>query len=208
MLWSGAEINFIFSGRILRRLLRRFLFWYILILMAGSFRQKIILGSLITITVIAVLISVIFWISARLDEEVDKIVTDRGIIQKHSQLIESLANLRTIEPEVSKYKKALNALLPPKDELVNFSKWLDGLARAYQVSENFSFQGEASPPSENQAGYINFNLDSRGAYDNLVNFLKDVESQAPRYLISFDDFDFRREGDIYRITLHGRIFFR
>lgn len=176
--------------------------------MVEHFRRTIIWGIASIIGSIIVSGSLVYWLSFKLNGEAADVASDRNIIRSNSQLIEGLANIKSAAPEIGKYKQALDALLPMKDELVNFSGWLDGLSRAHQVSENFSFQGNVVEASKTEAGYAGFSLNARGAYDNLISFLNDVESRAPRYLVSFDNFDLNREGAGYRISVRGRIFFR
>ncbi len=176
--------------------------------MVENFGRTIITGAISIVASIVVLGSLLYFLSGRVGGEAVKIVSDRGIIHKNSQLIEGLASIKANAPEIGKYAQALGVLLPAEDELVNFSTWLDGLSRARQVSESFSFQGKVVESSQSEAGYAGFSLDASGAYDNLVNFLKDVESKAPRYLVAFDSFDLKRGTGGYRALIRGRIFFR
>jgi hypothetical protein len=135
-------------------------------------------------------------------------VLQRSIVERQSQLVAGLASLKTTAPEVAKYQQALAALLPKKDDLVNFSGWVDGLSRAHNVSKVFSFQGNAIVPGDGQPGFIGFSLDAHGAYGDLVDFLKDVELKAPRYLTALGDFDLRRESpSAFRVSTQGRVFF-
>ncbi len=176
--------------------------------MIENFRRTVIVGTSLIIGSIVIFSLILYWLSGKLYDETEQVSANRMFIKRHSELIGDLANLKTTTAEVQRYKQALDLFLPTKDELVNVSKWLDGISRAYQVNENFSFQGDATVPSDAEAGHIGFALDVNGGYDNLVNFLKDVEFKAPRYLTSFDDFDLKRAAGNYRILIHGRIFFR
>lgn len=176
--------------------------------MVEHFRWAILLGTISIIASIAVLGSVLYWLSGMLEKEAAAVAADRSVVLNNSRMIESLAAIKSNAQEVEKYSRAFDALLTTKDGLVNFSSWLDGLSRAHQVSENFSFQGNVVQSSGNSAGYTGFDLKARGAYDNLIDFLKDVEFKAPQYLVSFDDFDLSRNADAYNVVVHGRIFFR
>ncbi|MBI4086050.1 MAG: hypothetical protein HY433_02295 [Candidatus Liptonbacteria bacterium] len=176
--------------------------------MFENFRRTIIWGIAFIAGSIIASGALVYWLFLKLDGEAVKIALDRDTIHSNSQLIEGLANIKSTASETGKYKQALDTLLPAKDELVNFSGWLDGLSRARNVSESFSFQGNAVESSKSEAGYVGFSLDASGAYDNLIDFLKDVEFRAPRYLVGFDSFDIKRDGSGYRVSVRGKVFFR
>ena len=176
--------------------------------MEGHFQKTVVLGAVSIAGSIAVFGAFLYWMSGVLGARVGEISAERSAVERQTQLIGSLAALKTMAPEVSKYKQAFDALLPAKDELVNFPEWLDGLSRAHQVSKTFSFRGDPIPASGSQAGSIGFALDARGAYNDLTDFLKDLEFKAPRYLVNFEDFDLKRDGSMYHISIQGRVFFR
>ena len=180
----------------------------ILTAMVENFRRTIIWGIAFIVGSIIVSGLLVYWLFLKLNGEAANIASDRDTIHSNSQLIEGLASIKSMAAETGKYKQALDALLPAKDELVNFSGWLDGLSRAHQVSESFSFQGNAVESSKSEAGFVGFSLDASGAYGNLIDFLKDVELRAPRYLVGFDNVDLRRDGSGYRVSVRGRVFFR
>ena len=176
--------------------------------MIENFRRTVIVGTTSIVASIVVLGPLLYFLSGKVKGEAAHIASDRDIIHNNSKLIESLANSKSNAAEVGKYTRAFDALLPKEDQLVNFSGWLDGLSRAHQVSENFSFQGNVVESSNTEVGYAGFSLDASGAYDNLLSFLKDVEFKAPRYLVSFDNFDLKRRVSSYQVLIRGRIFFR
>ncbi|MBI4085003.1 MAG: hypothetical protein HY432_00650 [Candidatus Liptonbacteria bacterium] len=176
--------------------------------MVHNFRRELIIrisliaGSLIAFAAIA------YFLSGAIEGQAKKVSSDRTAINKRSQLIENLASQRITSEEVKKYQQAINLLLPQKDDLVNFSSWLDGLSRVRQISMNFSFSGEMVPSNDTSAGHIRFSLNANGEYANLMNFLRDIEAKAPRYTTVFDDFDLKRAGGNYSIIIGGRVFFR
>ncbi len=176
--------------------------------MAWNFRRELIVGIAFIAGSLLVFGVIGYFLSSVITAEAEKISQDRMAIQKHSQLIEGLANQKASSPEVKKYQQAIDLLLPQKDNLVNFSGWLDGLSRAHQVSANFSFNGDAVASDGQSAGYIRFVLNANGEYSDLISFLRDVELKAPQYTTSFDDFDMKRTGSNYNVVVSGRVFFR
>lgn len=176
--------------------------------MIENFRRTIIIGvSLIAGSFL------IFWIvayfgSGAITAQVEKIYNYKTAIKSHSDLIEELANQKASNPEMEKYDKAISVIFPTKDELVNLPAWLDGLARARNVNAVFSFGGEATQSKNGEAGYVGFTLNANGDYANLADFLRDVELTSPKYTISFDNFDLKRNAGNYGAAIGGKIFFR
>ncbi|MDO8664848.1 MAG: hypothetical protein Q7K44_04905 [Candidatus Liptonbacteria bacterium] len=177
--------------------------------MTENFHKKLIIGiSLIAGGFLAFGI-IAYFVSGMVAAEAQNISLDRNMIRNHSDLIEGLAKQKSISPEVEKFAQAIDLILPPKDQLVNFSSWLDSLSRARNVSVNFNFGGETVPANGTDAGYIRFTLNISGDYAGVTDFLRDIELKSPKYTISFDDFDLKRNGVTdYRIITNGRVFFR
>lgn len=176
--------------------------------MEAHFRKRITLGVLSIAGSVAAFGVLLYWMSGVLDSQTAKIVAARNAIEQQAQLVASLAALKTAKPEVEKYRQALDALLPVKDDLVNFPSWIDGLSRAHQAGATVAFKGKAVPAAENQAGSIGFSLDAQGIYGDLVDFLKDVEFKGPRYLVTLDNISIKRSGSAYHASVNGTVFFR
>ncbi len=174
----------------------------------NKFRNSLLIGTSIIVSSFIVFGVAAYFFSEAITAEAEKISEDRATINRNNQLISGLAEQKTIDPEVQKFTRAINLLLPTKDDLVNFSSWLNGLSRVYNIGVNFSFNGDAVSPEGDVAGFIRFTLNASGNYSDLVNFLRDVEMKDPRYTVSFDGFDLKRSGGDYQAGVSGRVFFR
>lgn len=177
--------------------------------MAENFRRKLIIGiSLIAGGFLAFGV-IAYFVSTMITAKTQKVSLDRNMIRNNSDLIEGLAKQKSSSPEVEKFAQAIALILPQKDQLVNFSAWLDGLSRAHNVNVSFNFSGEAVPANDTDAGYIRFILNVSGDYAGVTDFLRDVELKSPKYTVSFDDFDLKKNSVAnYRAITNGRVFFR
>ena len=150
-----------------------------------------------------------YFFSGAIAAEAEKISLDRNLIRNHSDLIEGLAKQKVSSPEVDKFTQAIDLILPSKDQLVNFSSWLESLSRAHNVSVNFNFSGETVPANNMDAGYIRFSLNVSGDYIGVNDFLRDIELKSPKYTVSFDDLDLKRNSATnYIVITNGRVFFK
>lgn len=176
--------------------------------MPRTFKKDLIIGVSFIVGSFLVFAIAVYFLSDAISVQAQKVSDSKNAIRAHSDLIEGLANQKAISPDVKKFEQAINLILPPKDELVNFSKWLDGLSRAHNVNVSFSFNGDAIPSTDTSAGYIKFTLNISGEYANVANFVSDVELKSAKYTVSFDSFDLKRNNSNYTSIINGRIFFR
>src|SRR3989344_2386433 len=163
--------------------------------MNDTFRRTFIIGASLIAGGFLIFTIFVYFVSGAITAEAEKISQNRDVIRNHSSLIEGLAKQKASSQEVKKFEQAINLILPPKDELVGLSDWLDGLSRAHNVGVSFNFSGDAVPAKDSDAGYIKFTMNASGSYSNIADFLRDVELKAPRYTISFDDFDLKKNGN-------------
>jgi len=152
--------------------------------------------------------AILYFLSRDLQFQAEKIVADRALINRRAAVLGALADLKRDAPQADVYKRAMDKLLVSQDQLLDFSRWLDGLARVRQIGLNFSFRGSQVAPQGDAPGYIAFSLDLAGKLNNLVEFLKDLESLSPRFLVGLDGVDLTGDGSSYRILSQGKVFFR
>jgi len=176
--------------------------------MFDNFRKEVRKGILVILASVVVFGVSFYFFSKSLNSVTNDIVSDRLLIAKNSGVLENLAELKRGDQEAVHYQKAMEKLLVPKDQLLQFPGWLDGLARVRQVGLNFSFSGAEVAPQENYPGYINFSLDMTGSINALTSFLEDIELQPTRFLANLDSFEVTKSDSGYRITSSGKVFFK
>ncbi|MBI4087453.1 MAG: hypothetical protein HY434_01335 [Candidatus Liptonbacteria bacterium] len=172
------------------------------------FRRELTVNFSIIIGSMVVFAGILYFFSQELSSEAEKIVARRLLINQRVSAIGTLAALKKDAPQADAYLHAMNWLLVAQDQLLEFPRWLDGLARVRQTGIKFSFHGNQVAPRENSPGYIPFSLDLQGGLQNLTDFLKDVEFQSPRFLAEIDNFDITKNESGYRLSANGRVFFQ
>ncbi|PIT93122.1 MAG: hypothetical protein COU06_01845 [Candidatus Harrisonbacteria bacterium CG10_big_fil_rev_8_21_14_0_10_38_8] len=96
-------------------------------------------------------------------------------------------------------KEVLNTILPSSDELINFPKELRDIASTSNVSIAFSF-GTENKSTGDKPGDISFTMSASGDQDNLLAFLKEVESHP--YFIQFFSVDYKDRS----LSTSGKIY--
>ncbi len=148
------------------------------------------------------------WTGQRIVREMGKIGADRVAFVQYSRTIELLADLKRAIPTVKNYQEKMNLLLPKKDDLVQFPRWVDGVSRVNKVSESSAFQGSTAAAQDQEAGSIGFTLDASGAASDIQNFFRELEFRSNQFLTSIDNFDLTEDAGTARVLARGRVFFR
>lgn len=176
--------------------------------MSGHFKKEMIISVIIVLGSILVFGTSLYFLAKSLKADATHISNDRLVIAHNASMLGVLAELKRDASQADLYQKAIEKILVPRDRLLDFQRWLDGLRRVRQVDMNFAFVGSESAPTETFPGYISFSLDISGTLDNLTAFLKDIELQSTQFLVSLDTFDVSGSGSSYRIISRGRVFFK
>ncbi len=165
--------------------------------------MAILFGGMLVIT------AGLYGISQDIASKASTIMTDRALIGDRSRALESLAGLKKDLPQAKRYQAAIDKILVAQDQLINFGRWLDGLARLRQVTISSAFDGTEIQPQDGALGSIGFTIDASGALPNLLDVLRDVELRSPRFLVDIIGFDLTRvSGSDYGVTAHGRVYFK
>lgn len=177
--------------------------------MFKTFRRKVAWSVSIILGSILLFIGASFWLTKNIEEQTGHIVRQRALLQRFSQVASILAEFKRAAPIAAAYEVRVKTLLPSQENLLDFPRWIDGLARARNVSLQFNFQGDqVLPRDDSTAGFLHFNANIIGQTENITGFIQDIEQRSPRYLIAFEGFELARSGAEYQLNIQGRVFFR
>ena len=151
---------------------------------------------------------VLTFLGREIKDKAQQIQDQRAEIESRINSISRLAELTATAKEAGPALDQLSSLLPKRDELVTFSRYIGTLATESGVEERFSFSGEEVDPTENEAGHSGFSLSITGSYAKILTFLEELEKG--RFIIKVEAFDvvLQRESIFYAATIQGLVFFR
>ena len=121
----------------------------------------------------------------------------------YSKTASVLSFLRSDFEKAKTEKQFLENILPRQDELLNFSRDLNSLAKQNNLQLAFSF-GSQKEGDQSSPGYINFNLIIAGALTNWLKFFDDLEKS--RYLVSFSGVQILSNGKEHQLNINGKVF--
>jgi hypothetical protein len=163
----------------------------------------IIFGSIIVASI------TIYIFSGNITSAANKIILQRTLVEQQTDALANLAKLKADAPQAERYQVAINQLLPKQYGLVGFREWLDQRSRVHSVSANFSFQGDPTLAGDTTPGSAGFTLSVQASsISTLVSFLKDLESQAPGFLLALNTFDLTNDGSNVGLNGRGALFFQ
>jgi Tfp pilus assembly protein PilO len=162
----------------------------------------------VTLAVATVLILIIFYLNKSIVAASETINGMRADFLSRSKALASLADLKNDAEQARIYSYILNSSLPTKEDLPSFNTEVFNLEKKNNLPSSFKFSGAEVAPRAGASGEIAFDLNLDGAYNDLVDFLKDFEDSS--YVTDIRSFDLVGGGGIdkYRALFRGVVFFR
>ena len=168
-----------------------------------EFKKQLLLKLGIGLGVTLVLVTMIFLLSSDINRRVRQIQSNRSELLFRTQTIDALAALKGDFGKAKPHLSFLESILPPKDQLISFSKDLEVLAKQNRVDLGFSFGTEA-PSTETSPGSLSFTVTFAGNFSDLIKFFKDV--YMSRYFVNLVSLDLGRRDNTYGGNLSGRVY--
>jgi len=171
----------------------------------NKFYKNLFRRNALYISGILALAGLVLFIYMDIQASVLTITQKNNTLATRSNSLSSLAILRGEFEKAKPYFSLLENILPPRDQLLSFSKELEGIAKKNSLEFGFTF-GEERLATPTEPGYIAFRATVTGTYAGLANFLRSLETG--RYFIDVSTVDSVKKGDGFSNIINGRVFFR
>ena len=171
-----------------------------------KFKKKFLINIGITLGIVLAMVLFLFLFRSLLRKSSEKVRASKIEINNRSNAIQRLAFLKgQFSKTASPYLNVLYSVIPPKDELINFSKELQVIAASENLTFSFSFLGENASTGED-LGSVSFSVNVTGqSIDEIFDFIEKLERF--RFLIKLENFSINSDSG-FRATIGGRVFFR
>jgi len=169
-----------------------------------DFKKRLLINIGISLSVCLVLLVVLFSIASDINKKTEHIKNLKTELFFRLNSAGSLAILTKEAEEAKNYNLQLEKILPRYDQLVNFPRDINIIAKQAQIDINTSLGKEETPNKDTLLKQTNFSLAGQGSFENFINFLKFLE--IGQYLIKIQTLDFTKQDGNFKILLTGRVF--
>jgi len=168
-----------------------------------NFRDWLIKNIGIATAIIILMLVFIFFLKTDINNRVSQIQFQGRSLAERIQSIESLTSLQANSKKSEELFNKLSESLPEKDQLIGFSKELEGYAKSNNLDFGFSFGNEVEG-TDSAPGINSFVLTSKGTYSDFVKFLRQIEDS--KYFVGFNSFDLNKNENDFNIIIRGEVF--
>ena len=172
--------------------------------MLNTFRSRLIYSLSITGGIVVSIMAVVLYLGLDVRKKADVIAQAQGETLSSISQVRDINKLKGQEKEAQVALLKLNSALPQRDSLFGVSKDLGAFANARDLAFGSKF-GEEIVPKDGNPGFIKVEMNVAGSYDNIIGFLKDIETS--NYFINPFSLDLTKQGVGYTGVINSEIFF-
>ncbi len=168
------------------------------------FYKRLLIKLSIAAGLISVLSAGLVIFNSHLNKLVRQIDQEKAEITLRNRTIELIAGSNTDLKKADPLLARLQSIIPPKDQLIGFSRDISNYGKKFNVDVGFSF-GTETAATATDSGSVNFTLSATGHFDDIISFLQFLE-QLP-YFIRFDGVTTSYQlNNQYNLTTTGAIY--
>lgn len=167
----------------------------------SDFKKHLILEGGILLAIVAVLGGGILYLYFSINKDLAAIASVRKEINLRKQGYDDLIQLRKESSAASTIIPQLQAELPSKDKLFDFSKTLEQMAKSRGLQFGFSFGSEV-PVGVSGPSFVPFQITTGGDLRTIEAFLEDIEQS--HYLVTITEVDLGSANT----RINGRVFYK
>ncbi len=172
--------------------------------MQSTFKSKLIYSLSITGGIVIFVLAIVLYLGLDIRKKADTIAGIQNQTLSYISKVNDLGKLKNQQKEAQSDLLKLNGALPKRDSLFEVSKNLDVFARARSLAFGYKF-GEEVKFKDGNPGFVKVEMNVSGSYDNIINFLKDVENS--KYFINSSSLDLTQQNVGYAGVINSKIFF-
>ncbi len=169
--------------------------------MPDSSKKQILTQLMITVTIIGGFLVLLAALGLHLNSSLDTVVSNKKDLDFRKTGAAELDSLIQQSEQATKIFDQLNSLLANKEQAARFPEKAAAVGLKNKVAVEIKLAEAAD-----ESGFLNFQLKATGAYSNLMNFLKNLETGS--LLFAMDDPLLTRQDDHYLLEAKIKVFFK
>lgn len=169
-----------------------------------SFRRELLFTIGVIPFGILILGAGLYFLRQDIKDNVEKARNARQELLSRSTIGEKISLLKNQAEQAKLYSADLENILISRDQLANFSRDINALAKQNQIDLTSGFSGETGAGIDN-LGSVGLTMTAAGSLENIVNFLKAFNES--RYSVKLNFLDFVSQNGKFKALFNGQIFF-
>jgi hypothetical protein len=175
--------------------------------MQAEFKKKLWVSVGVIVLSFALFAAATWQLTGNISGRVANIAKKRMTLQEQVNLIQTLAQFKSVDAQATDYESKLSSILPGREQLLDFPKWLNAVADDRNVRISFAFQGD-NPTAGTGLGAIAFRLSVSGNVQDITNFFADMETNKPRFIVQLGTMDISQSGSDYQVSVTGMVYYQ
>jgi Tfp pilus assembly protein PilO len=175
--------------------------------MMQGFKKRLLIQIGIALGIIILFAVFIIILNIDINKREAQIIDFKQKLALRTQSIELLSNSNNSLSSIEPLMQNLSTILPSQDQLIAFPEELSKLAKSYGVSIGFNWKKGGVASTKSTPGTILFDLSVGGEFDDIIGFLRTLESH--RYFIEIGSIEMvrtERTPDIFSFKTSGTIY--
>ena len=136
---------------------------------------KVILNYSLLVGFFIFIGAILSFLSGEIRSSSDSLNSGRTEIDRRIKVVSNIAELRGQTAEVDAAIIELRKVIPERNQVFSFPRYLEGLASKDGVAIGFNFSGETVESTSNSAGSNDLKISVRGNYENILKFIASLE---------------------------------
>jgi len=163
---------------------------------------KAIINLSVVLGFLVFVIPTLLFLGNEVEQRAASIKAQRVRIDTHTRMITKLAELREASVEAESAMLKLRTIVPPRDRLFSFPRYMEKLGSDSDVLASVDFTGKETPATVDKAGSNAFIIAGSGS----LKFMENIEASG-EFFVSSESVDIVRLGEQFNSVINGLVFF-
>ena len=167
---------------------------------------KAIINLSVVLGFLVFVIPTLLFLGNEVEQRAASIKAQRVRIDTHTRMITKLAELREASVEAESAMLKLRTIVPPRDRLFSFPRYMEKLGSDSDVLASVDFTGKETPATVDKAGSNAFIIAGSGSLNDTLEFMENIEASG-EFFVSSESVDIVRLGEQFNSVINGLVFF-
>jgi len=166
---------------------------------------KVILNYSLLVGFFIFIGAIVSFLGGEIRSSSDSLSSNRTEIDRRIKVVSNIAELRGQTAEVDTAIVELRKVIPERNQIFSFPRYLEGLASQSSVAIGFNFSGDTVESTNSSAGNNDFRVSIRGNYSDVIGFIDKLEQGT--FLVNLESIDVTKLDTEFSAGVGGKVYF-